>query len=399
MTATTPGFVGRRLAQARQARGLTAVSLAEILGISSASISQYEHDKQAPRPELLEKISSALNVPPAFFVTQPLAVDGERATKWRHNSAATKFARERAEVRYEWLREAVHYFSGHLNLLPVRLPEFAGPADFRELTSAQIDAAAAEARAFWDISGPVPNLVRLLESNGVIVARGRLHAEGLDAFSEWLPNDLPYIFLGSDLNVGVRSRFDAAHELGHLVLHRTVSKRQYGKPEDFKLLERQAHRFAAAFLLPKDQFFRELWAPTLDAFAALKPSWKVSIKGMIVHSHRHGLLNDSQYQRAMIAYNRRWRDGEPSDDVTPVEQPLFLARCVDMLIDQKIRRRDEILRDLALPQADLEELVGVPRGYFNDVKAEVIQLPRPTVRQPLPAASGRVVALDFQAKR
>lgn len=400
MTATTRGFVGRRLAQARQARGLTAVSLAEILGITNASISQYEHDKQAPRPELLEKLSAALNVPPLFFLSPIPEVSGERATKWRSNTTATKFARERAEIRYEWLREIVAYLGRYLDFPALNLPVAEVPDDFRELSSTDIDAAAARCRRHWDIGfGPAPDLVLLLESNGVIVSRGRLHAEGLDAFSEWLPSDLPYVFLGSDVNVGVRSRFDAAHELGHLILHRQVSKKQFGKPEDFKILERQAHRFAAAFLLPREQFFRELWAPTLDAFATLKPKWRVSIKGMVVHSHRHGLLNDSQYQRLMIGYNRRWKDGEPSDDVVRVEEPRFLARCVDMLITEKIRRKDEILSDLAFPQADLEELVGVPRGFFNAGTAEVIPLPRPVLREKTEVGTGKVMALDFRSKR
>jgi Zn-dependent peptidase ImmA (M78 family)/transcriptional regulator with XRE-family HTH domain len=401
MTATTPGFIGVRLAQARRARGLTAATLAELLGVTSTTISQYEHGKQAPRPEMLEKLALQLNIPPPFFLRPALVVEGERATKWRSNTTATKFARERAEIRYEWLREIVGYLSGYLDFPKLNLPTVQVPADFRELTHADIDAAAAACRQFWELgTAPAPNLVLLLESNGVIVSRGQLHAEGLDAFSEWLPGDLPYVFLGSDLQVGVRSRFDAAHELGHLVLHRHVSKKQFGKPEDFKILERQAHRFAAAFLLPKEQFFKELWAPTLDAFAALKPRWKTSIKGMIVHSHRHGLLSDTQYQRMMINYNRRWKDGESSDDVVKVEQPKLLSRCIEMLFDEKIRTRDQLLIDLPFAVRDFEELVGLPRGYLSQESAEVIPLPRPTAKKNVPeGTSGNVVALNFSTSR
>ena len=399
MTATTPGFVAARLSQARRARGLTAVSLAELVEVTSTTISQYEHGKQAPRPEMIERLARTLNVPPSFFVLPFKPVEGERATKWRSNSTATKFARERAEIRLEWLRESVEYLQEYLDFPRVNIPLIDVPKDFRELTHAQIDAAAEACRAHWDLgTGPAPDLVLLMESNGIIVSRRNLDAEGLDAFSEWMPGDLPYVFLGNDIKVGVRSRFDAAHELGHLVLHRFVSKKQFGKPEDFKTLERQAHRFAAAFLLPKDQFFRELWAPTLEAFASLKPRWKTSIKGMIVHSHRHGLLSDTQYQRAMINYNRRWKSGEPGDEAIPVEQPRFLARCYEMLVSEGIRTKDQILADLPYAKQDLQELWGLPRGYFSGEDAQVISLPRPTVKRETTSISGNIVSLNFSKR-
>ncbi|WP_313281482.1 helix-turn-helix domain-containing protein [Delftia tsuruhatensis] len=397
MTSLLRTFIGARLAQARRARGLTAVSLAELVEVSSSTISQLEHGKQTPRPDLFDRLSQTLRVPPAFFFQPVIALEVERATKWRSNTTATKFARDRAEIRYDWLREIAVYLEEYLEFPDIDFPKIDLPTDFREITAENIDQAAAACRDYWGIAGgPAPNIVMLLESKGCIVTRGPLHAEGLDAFSEWLPGERPYVFLGSDIGVGVRSRFDASHELGHLILHPSVSKKQFGKPEDFKILERQAHRFAAAFLMPRDDYFKELWAPTLDAFEALKPRWKTSIKGMIVHSHRHGALTDTQYQRAMIQYNRRWRGGEPHDNLVLPEQPKFLARCMEMLIDEKIKTRDQILLDLPFASSDLEELTGLPKGYLLGRDAEVVNFPSPMpkdIRQN--RISGRVVSVDF----
>jgi hypothetical protein len=47
-------------------------------------------------------------------------------------------------------------------------------------------------------------------------------------------------------------------------------------PAEFRLIEDQAHRFAAAFNLPAKGFADQLWAPTLDAFLALKPHWTLT---------------------------------------------------------------------------------------------------------------------------
>ncbi len=74
-------------------------------------------------------------------------------------------------------------------------------------------------RASWALPpGPAPNVVELLESHGVAVIRLPLGSVDVDAFSLPLP-DHPVVVLGTDKNDRARSRFDAAHELGHLVMH------------------------------------------------------------------------------------------------------------------------------------------------------------------------------------
>ncbi len=85
--------------------------------------------------------------------------------------------------------------------------------------------------------------------------------------------------LGSDKDSAARSRFDAAHELAHLILHNSVTK--LGPPLH-KLLEEQANRFAGAFLLPVDGFTNDIGALlTLNSLWVLKRKWRVSIAAMI----------------------------------------------------------------------------------------------------------------------
>jgi Zn-dependent peptidase ImmA (M78 family) len=89
-----------------------------------------------------------------------------------------------------------------------------------------------------------------LEKNGAIVARYCLEAEKYDAFSVFNRSDqTPYIILSADLGLAARSRFDASHELAHIVLHRNVQRERTTRTFDHSLIEHQAHRFASAFLL------------------------------------------------------------------------------------------------------------------------------------------------------
>ena len=110
-------------------------------------------------------------------------------------------------------------------------------------------------------------MIRLVENQGGIVARDQLGAESLDGLSRTpASNGRPLILIGTDKGSPVRWRFDVAHELGHVLLHSSLRFSAL-RSEDVKLVERQAHRFAAAFLLPLDAFAEDCFAvsPRRDA--------------------------------------------------------------------------------------------------------------------------------------
>ncbi len=118
-------------------------------------------------------------------------------------------------------------------------------------------------RKDWGVpSGPISSVVGLLESHGVVVIRMTLESADVDKGDR------------------ARSRFDAAHELGHLVIH---GAEFWGLTE----VEKQAHGFAAAFLMPRDQIYRELpqrvdW-PSLFQ---LKRRWQVSLAALLMRARR-----------------------------------------------------------------------------------------------------------------
>lgn len=374
-TINSANFIGERLTQARKARGITAISLAELIGVTSGAISKYENSKNSPKSETLSLLAEKLNFPQSYFF-QPIDQSiSSRCIKWRSLASVSKLSIERGEARYDWARKFTAYIESYFDLPKINIPTLDLPKDFRELQGKDIDEAANQCREYWGLGqSPINDLVLLLENNGVIVSRIQFDADKQDAFSEWDEYDHPYVFLGTDKNVGVRSRFDAAHELGHLILHRNVKKEEYRNSIFHKQIESQAHRFASAFLMPKNEFFKSLWAPTFEAYSALKPRWKVSIKAMIVYSHRHGVLNDNQYQRMLIQYSRNYKNGEPLDDVLTCEKPRLLARCVEALVDSKIKTKDEILNDLSLFAGDVADIVGLPKKYFMPKATDVVQL-------------------------
>ncbi len=373
----TPGFVGERLREAREAHEMTITALSEILGVSKQAISQYEKGVQTPRPEVMERLAARLNLPMRFFL-QPRPETAFNTVFFRSMSSATNSARGRGKIRFGWLKEMVAYLRQFVLFKDVHLPDFDIPQDPLVLNPEKIEWYARECRRKWDMGdGAITNVVLLLENNGIVVTRGQL-GEKLDAFSEWSTSDnTPYIFLGTDKQTAVRSRFDAAHELGHLLLHRSIPKNLLNNSRDFNLIERQADRFAAAFLLPAEIFLRDLSFPSLDAFRVLKEKWKVSIQMMIMRCWHLNIVNDEERQRLFVNLNRRgWRKKEPLDDRLAPERPVFLRRCFELLIENHVQSREDILSTLPFRISDIEELTELPKGFLEEQGNKIEPLPR-----------------------
>ena len=368
MRTGTPGFIGERLASARQARGLTASSLAELVGIHRANIRNYEHDEQSPSPRVLRTLSETLKVPQAFFL-KAMPKLGAGRLFYRSLSSATKAARSKGERRFEWLKEIVSYLGEYIDFPELNVPAFNIPDDIAAITVEQIEEIALECRQFWSLgNGPVSDVVMTLENNGVFVARTSLDAEKLDAFSQWDDTlSAPFVVLSSDKASAVRSRFDAAHELGHLVLHRKVDDRQLRTLRLFSLIERQAHRFAGAFLLPEKEFLSEVWTPSIDAFRSLKGHWKAAIGLMIMRCHDLGVLSEDQAKRAWINMSRRgWRKREPLDDELKPEVPVVLQHALKLLDAEGIKTKEQMVLELRLRPVDIESLVSAEPGFLSD---------------------------------
>ena len=382
----TPGFIGARLRQAREARGLTAVSLADLIGKSSAAIYQYEKGDHSPHPDVMEKITNALQLSEGFF-RRPIYRQNPGTIFYRSMASATKGARNRAEKRYEWLREIVAYLLNYVQLPMINLPKLDVPTDPLRLSFEEIDELALETRKFWNCGlAPIGNLVRLLENNGIIVAREELGAETLDAFSEYCTNDgLSYVFLAADKSIACRSRFDAAHELGHLILHQEIKRSAIANPVGHQLLEKQANRFAGALLLPEESFATDFYSSTLDALRIVKEKWLVSIAMILYRAQELEFIPIEQAKRLWMAYSRRrWRKQEPLDDQIQIEVPSLLSISIQLLIEEQIRTKEQILSSLELQPRDVESLANLPPGYFSQQS----QPPMPQIRI-LPADSAK----------
>jgi Zn-dependent peptidase ImmA (M78 family)/transcriptional regulator with XRE-family HTH domain len=334
-----PAFVPARLRLARELRGWSQSELANRGGITPAALSQFESGAH-PADPTLERLGQVLVVPVAFF---ELPLDETHEGFFRSLRRTSVIDRRRAQALAQIAHDIASIDEGDRTVMQTRLPR--NPISSLEASGDEIDDIGARVRTEWAVPpGPVPSVVGLLESHGVVVIRMPLDSADVDAFS--LPFvERPVVVLGSDKADRARSRFDAAHELGHLVMH---GAEFWGLPE----IEKQAHRFAAAFLMPRDQIYSELpdrvdWPKLFQ----LKRRWQVSLAALLMRAKTLGRMTEGTYLTAVKAASARgWRRVEPVP-LGPPEQP----RTVATLLTSGLRPRlnsvmpSSVLNALATP--------------------------------------------------
>ncbi|WP_444912027.1 helix-turn-helix domain-containing protein [Microbulbifer sp. PAAF003] len=363
------GFQPERLLQARESLGITRVALATLVGVSPATISNWEKGSQLPEEDKLRALGEAVKFSMSWFLTDS-PKHGGAPYFFRSLSSSTKTAREMAKVRLNWVAEMANILGQWVNWPKVNVPTISEEA-FLKITDSEIEMLAAECRKTWKLGmGPISDVVLTLENAGVIFARDEIGHLKMDGVSHWSQiDDRPYVFVTADKANGIRSRFDAAHELGHLVLHRNIDESML--KQHYKEIERQADLFAGCFLLPAESFSLEVSWPTLETLLSLKPRWKVSVAAMIMRCYQLKIIDEDQKLRLFKGRSARgWTKGEPYDDQFAFEKPRLLNRAARMLVTKGILNQSELSHKLGLSEYLIESLCGLPSNFFSSQPIE-----------------------------
>lgn len=387
------GFQKDRLSQILAVRRLTQVQLASMVDVSPATISKWRAGTQAPEREALGRLAGVVNVMPEWFTRAP----GAKLSLplFRSNASAHVAARAMLEGRLEWAQDVAAALMEYVYYPDVNLPsrDYTEP---EQITNEDIEKAACECRDLWRLGrSAIQDLALAAEGGGVILVReetGVAQIEGLSAWSEVLGR--PLILLSADKDNGYRSRFDLAHEIGHLVLHRHIQRTTDNARH--KLMEQQAHRFAGAFLLPAETFASEVRVPpSLDDLLLLKHRWGVSAAAIIMRLKALELLDEDGALMLFKRRSARWgAKSEPGDEDRQPEQPRLLRRTIDLLVEEKVMPLEAIPKHLGLAAGDVEALAGLPKGYFQG-KTNVVEFARlkatPKLVDDQPAKGNKVV--------
>jgi Zn-dependent peptidase ImmA (M78 family)/DNA-binding XRE family transcriptional regulator len=327
-----------RLVIARKRQGLTLTRLAGLTGLSTRSISLYENGHKEPSEDTLLHLAGVLKVSPAFLDGFDVDEIPEDAVSFRALSKMTARERDRALsvgrvalLINDWIDERFE------------LPAAGVPS----LTGHDPESAAEVVRARWGLGErPIANMLHLLEAHGVRIYSLTAQNNELDAYSLYWHRQ-PFIFL-STAKSGERGRFDAAHELGHLVLHGEY------QTLDRPVAEVEANRFAAAFLMPQASVLAQgLRDATPARIVQAKRTWKVAAMALTHRLHELDLLTEWGYRSACVQLSRLgYRRSEPKG----------IQRESSQLLAKVFRS----LRDDGETPATIALSIGITNGELQD---------------------------------
>jgi Zn-dependent peptidase ImmA (M78 family)/DNA-binding XRE family transcriptional regulator len=364
-------FNHHMLTLARDSRALTQADLASRLGIMQGTLSKYETGLQEPPLDVVAALSSILGYPQGLFyeVGRPYGLPPFHYRR-RKKLSAKALARIVAEmnIRRLHLTKLLVSFNWKTNAF---IPEI-DPYEYqgRGKGALTVEDAARSLREMWMLpSGPIENMVELIEDNGGIVIPCDFGSDLIDAMSQRIEG-LPILFFVNVNAPSDRLRHTLAHELGHMVLH-TVTVKSDEEMED------EADDFAGAFLLPADEIRPQLRRFDLRQLANLKRYWKVSMAALAVRADRLMLITPYQAKMFWIEMSKLgYRKQEPNEP--PKEHPKLLRQMISFHMKKLGYSVSEMAKLLHLKVAEFQqmyrdEILGIEPGGGHPTRLRLIK--------------------------
>ncbi|HQZ86203.1 MAG TPA: XRE family transcriptional regulator [Actinomycetota bacterium] len=327
-----------RLSVARQRRLLNKKAFADLVGVTAHTVVRCEQGDTEPSEQTVAKFAEVLGFPVGFFYRQDVEVADAELVSFRSQRSMTAAERDAALAAGAIGFEISDWVEARFDLPGVAVPD---------LNLYEPEMAAVLIRQDWGLGEePISNTVHLLESKGVRVFSLAENSKRVNAFSLWR-QDKPYVFLNT-MKTAENSRFDAAHELGHLVLH------QDGQTTG-RVAEDEANRFASAFLMPEGPVVRSLRrAYSVEQLIVAKRKWRVSLLALTVRLHRLGVLTDWRYRDFCIQIRARYGDTEPEG--VERERSVVWEKVMKTLWSERVTQLD-IARALDVPESEVSTLI------------------------------------------
>jgi len=326
-----------RVELVRRRLGLTKIGFARALEVDRKTIHRFQSGSEL-NPDLLVKLCRLSGYPEKFFHKGDFDYPNADGVSFRSLRSLTAAMRDSALAIGALAFELDDWVAERFGLAAHTIP--------RINNFTPIEAAAA-LRAYWGIGErPIGNMVNLLEVHGVRVFSLMEETRHLDAYSFWR-QDKPYVFLNT-MKTPEHSRFDAAHELGHLLMHRHTGSAH-------KSAEDEAHAFASAFLIPTaDLLARVPVVRSLRTLIAEKKRWRVSASALNYALHKVGVISDWSYRGFYIELNKMGRETEP--DGIESETSQVWRKVLTSLWREGISL-SKLADQLAIPERELSTLL------------------------------------------
>lgn len=352
-----------RLKVAKDLRRLSNKDFARLLGCSEPKIRKILTDESYPiNQEDFSQIVEKLDIPASFFSSEDNLCPIQTSDIFYRSAARIKAEYRNANEAYTLLAKKINfYFESKLTLPKFNFPEL----EIFEPDHFEFPANTANnLRGFWGLGiQPINNIISLLELKGIRIFRLPFETKQMDALSFFDDQSgSPFIFL-NDFKSFERQRFDAAHELGHMIMHKDDNA-EYNRTK-----ESEADQFASEFLMPYQGFIGKLPKYlSIQSMIEYKKYWRVSLKAINYRCNKLNLISEWNYKNNSIrinSYGYHLNEPEP----TYCDQSLLLPKMLKVLSTEDNFSVNKMLDDIGISYKDFNDLT------FNTL--EELELSKP----------------------
>lgn len=344
-------MLNKNLTYYRLKQRMSKKALAEAVGVSQMSITNYENGARVPSMEIVQKIADCLGVAVVDFLSPRDESLMFQHGEFRKNCSLSK-------GNQDLVRESIEeYFNRFFTIVDILgNAVLATPPSVECIVLNSDDEVNAKSIRQWlNIApdGPVPNLISLLENRGVLVHLLDFDSDHFSGINGKI-NGRPYIVVNSNMTPE-RQRSTIVHELAHFL---------FAWPADLSATEceKRATAISGAFLFSQEDAIRELGIRRSsiagDMFITAE-EYGISMQLLAKRAHLCHIINDQAYKDFFITVSRLgWRKNEPSR-IAPEATTLFKQLVYRAVVEGSIT----IQRGAELLQTSFKE---VEEDCFSD---------------------------------
>ena len=361
-------MIGTRIRQARLQARMTQKEVAAALEnagipIKINKLAKFEHDRDMPNALTLLALSRVFNVPPVWLMHEP-----KLDVVWLGYRKRSKLSVKDCYSIEEYVRDVADLQVELRNkLYPDEDINF--PKCISVTNNKEAEDAAEKLRKTWNLNDePIESLTRTAEENGVIVIEWDRLTGRFDGLSGWCGEGIPVIVTRKDVDAD-RKRFNLAHELGHLVMQPSENM-----PVD--QIEKLAHRFAGALLVPASVALREVGEHrdkiAFSELGRLKQKHGLSMHGWVFRLRDLQIISPNMASLYWPKISRRgWKKKEPYEYIAD-EKPAILEQMIYRALDKGVISPYQVLQ--VLPDFEITDEDG-GTGIFPTA-SDLLSMPK-----------------------
>ena len=348
--------IGVNLRRFRRLEKWTQQYIAEKAGISRVAYRNIESGIAEPRSSNLHALAQALDVSVFDLTARIPKLESLRFRSFKSLTAQEKAEREQIIVEVAtWLND----FNDLENMLDERLIYQFKSMEFSHSTPEE---AAGKARNKLELPCEkcIPDVCELLEQAGVKIFLLKSTMNRFFGLSVGESDNGPALAVNTDDSIPVERRiFTAAHELGHILLHRDSYISD--QVQENQSQENEANSFAGYFLMPQDGFL-QVWNENrglhwVDSVLHTKRRFRVSYKTVLRRLVDMELTDSGIYREFINSYHGRYGKRlkfkeEANLPEKKIDEPSFLDNA-DFMEDRLSRLVREALE---------KDLISISRG-------------------------------------